>query len=127
MTRGPIITFDAFGSGDMGSTTDLQGPTRFTLDADRFAPVFVRAAFSGGSGSATLALKLDHHSDITRMDRTLQQITSIGTGGTAFVHYVIPRDELDEWRMTRGDYFVLDWTNPNTQTWSVTVGLAELR
>lgn len=119
-----IVVLADGGSGNMGDVTDEVSRARFKLDADRFVPAFVRVTFTGGSGSADMAVRIDSRLG-DHFDHTLFTFEAVGTDGSQ-VHYRIPADELYEWLLLRGDELVFEWTNPNgdnTQAWAAEVGM----
>lgn len=133
-----VIAYTAAGSADMGDVTDELSICRFALDAAhypqdvpssmwRFVPVFIRGGFSGGTGSDTLTLKVDHRSTLIRLDHTLCTVASVGTSSASILNIRWDMDEYPQWVLFYGDILVLEWTNPDsgTMTWGVEVGLAD--
>lgn len=119
-----IVVLSDGGTGNMGDVTDEVSPARFKLDAERFVPCFVRTTFTGGSGSANMAIRIDSRLG-DHFDHTLFTLKGLGIDGDQG-HYRIPADELYEWILLRGDELVFEWTNPNadnTQAWAVEIGL----
>ena len=117
----------ATGTGNMGDVTDRTSQARFWLDADRYALCWLRARFTGGTGSATLTLKLDHRDDIEVYDFTLRDWETMGTSGDAWLYSRITADELFHWTFQRGDIIVFEWTNPDpaVMRWALEVGLCD--
>jgi len=92
----------------------------------RFRIVFVRCHFTGGSGTAPLAIAIDSTAGAT-YDATLFTITQAGTGSD--VHFRVTSEELAEpsaWTLQPGDKIKIAWTNPDAgnMTWGLEVGLA---
>jgi len=123
-------TFNISGRGDMGSLVDRLVPPRFSLPISVYSLSALRVTFAGGSGSATLRLKVDHRSGPS-FDRTVQEFAGVGTGGTG-IEFRIDEDERDSFlfffdseRLIR-DELVLIWTDPDAgklTTWAVSADL----
>jgi hypothetical protein len=83
---------------------------------------YIRGTFTGGSSYADLAIKLAHRNRVTVF--TLHTLKDVGTGGNQ-VHLRILPGEEKAWTFPPCDQIVLEWTNPNTQEWTVEVGLED--
>lgn len=121
-----VQIFRASGTGDMATVTDAQPAPRFGLN-EPFLLLFLRAWFTGGSGSATMTLKqkaIDEPSGF--FDNDLVQFKESGTEIEAFQDFRVQADELYHWRFNAGDWIVPEWTNPDSGTmrWAIEVGLA---
>lgn len=118
------------GRGDMGSLTDRMVPPRFYLPVFTYTISALRVTFAGGSGSATLQLKLDHRMGPS-FDRVVFDFAGVGTGGKN-VEFRIGEDQRDTYlfffdleRLMR-DELVLIWTDPDAgklTTWAVSAEL----
>lgn len=117
-----IVPLSDSGVGtSMGDVTDTTSPARFWLETD-FGVAFIRGRFTDGSGQDNLVVRVDSQLG-TRHDYTLRTIENVGTDGRANVNFRISSSDLIHWVFTKGDVLVLEWTNPNTQVWGITVGL----
>jgi hypothetical protein len=92
----------------------------------------LRVTFAGGSGSATLSLKVDHRSGPS-FDRTVYSFPAVGTGG-ANIEFRIDADERDtflffyDYQLLVRDELVLIWTDPDggkATTWAVSADLRD--
>ncbi len=132
-----IQTFTDSGTGSMGDVVDVDSKARFWLDADYWFLVFIRGGFTGGTSQNDLAIRLDsRHAlpDVTEViggspkttpfDFTLYTLKNIGTDSRQLNHRIQPL-EYPTWTFRRGDILVLEWTNPNTQSWAIEVGLGD--
>lgn len=118
----------ATGLGDMGDVTDVHSVCRWRIDGAVFVPVFVRAKFTDGTGSATLSIKKNTLGDTVNLyDFTLKEIATAGTSGKANVSLTYLADELYGFPLYGGEDLVLEWTNPDagTMRWAVEVGLID--
>ncbi len=121
-----IVVLADGGTGNMGSVTNETSSARFKLDTGRFVLCFVRATFTGGSGSANMAVRIDSRLGID-FDHTLYTLLALGTGGDP-ANFRVPAEELYQWILLAGDELVFEWTNPNadnTQKWALEVGLVD--
>ena len=126
------MNIELSGRGDMGSLTDRLKPPRFFLPG-RYMLASLRVVFGGGSGSATMTLKVDHRKGPS-FDRTVFTWPGVGTGG-AGVDFRIDADQRDQFifypdseLMTR-DELVLIWTDPDAgdlTNWNVSAELVEV-
>jgi len=113
-------------TGDMGDATDKHSVCRWRIDGAIYFPVFVRAKFTAGTGSATLSIIKSSDDDVNDLyDFTLQTVPTVGTSGTANVIVNYLPDEVATYVFFPGDDLVLEWTNPDSGTmrWAVEVGL----
>jgi len=119
-----IVSIRAEGLGDMGTVTDETSIGRFSLDQD-YVLTRIRGHFSGGSGSATLSLYVDHRDTSGSYDSLLATWSSVGTGGAADLHHRIEAEEQHHWEFRAGDVLCFTWTNPDSGTmrWALEVGL----
>lgn len=136
-----LVTLRATGNGDMGDVTDEESGARFRLDTfeqdgityevDVWTFVGCRAQFTSGTGSATMALRVDHRDKSGLYDWTLQQWASAGTGGIADIaHRVSALEDLFAlYTFFAGDELVFEWTNPDSGTmrWAVELFLCAVR
>lgn len=123
-----IIMLRASGVGDMGDVTNIGSVARFALDdVDSYVLAWVRALFVGGTGSATMTLKLDHCDPTGHYDFALRDWPTMGTSGIAWVFSRVPADELFHWKINKGGILVFEWTNPDAgnMRWSLEIGLAD--
>ena len=107
----------AAGSGNIDET--------FGLDA-AFRLVFIRAHFSGGTGTAAFIVSLDSANGSAH-DTELFKITQAGTNQD--VHLRIGAGDVYEpspWTFQAGDYVRIQWANPDSgnMTWGLELGLA---
>lgn len=112
-----VVTKTATGSGDIDHAFGLD--TRFRL-------VFVRAHFSGGSGTAGITISVDSAGG-SAYDTRLFEVTQAGTNKD--VNLRIGAGDTYEpspWTFQDGDKVRIQWTNPDTgnMTWGLEVGLA---
>lgn len=112
-----VQTQTGTGTGDMDET--------YSIDR-RFRLVFVRCHFSGGVGTAALAIANASGAGAA-FDTRLFTIVQAGTGSD--VHLRINANELSEpsaWAFQPGDAIRVTWTNPDAgnMTWGLEVGLA---
>lgn len=133
-----IRSFRQNGMADMGDVTDRQSVARFALreiampdsrivPVDTWTLVGVRARFIGGSGSATVTLKLDHRDESGLYDWTLREWATRGEDNRNILHR--PSDESDlygAYPFFYGDELVFEWTNPDagTMRWCLEVFLS---
>lgn len=136
----------AHGSGSMGAVETVSSVGRFQHPTARSAYTLygIRGNFSGGSASASLAIRIDSRHEAqdlvaytapgassqiaSRFDFTLFTLPKIGTGGVNLHLRILPEEYpfFTFYRDTisgRWDTLVLEWTNPNTQVWALEVGL----
>ncbi len=152
---GVIRSFPQQGRGNMGSLESrYTNIGRFTLDVPRFVLVYYRAIVgqygapsdvpvTAPTGAADLEFRIDHASRISDTGGD-----GSGGAGTEIINYsflihkspdfgvgnedldIRLRDEqMQAGQMSRGDYAVALWTNPETAgdlRWTLEVGLAEL-
>ena len=130
-----IVQFTSSGISDMGDVTDEGSVARFTLDAPRFVPVYIRGKWTNigsvSSGSATLSFKIDHRSTGGLCDFTLLELPKMGTDtsadppGRPDLNLRFREDELYTWLFNRGEYLVAEWANPDSPyiRWALEVGL----
>jgi len=131
-----LVILPAYGTGNMGSVTDIHSTCRFRLDADRWCLRWIRVGFVGGSGEADLAICVDNG----RMAQGLRDTSSVLiTSPYDFTLYTIEDVGVASWRgqwraedseladyvFQRGDVLVLTWTNPSTTRWGVEVALVD--
>lgn len=138
-----IRTFRQTGLDDMGDVTDPKSVARFNLHTiheptpgahfERIVAswslisIFARAI--GGTGNATLTLKLDHRDTTGFYDWTLRSWSSFGTDGDrpVVLHRIEPleADFYSLYTFFQGDELVLDWANPDAgnMRWAVEVKL----
>lgn len=112
-----VLVQSASGNGDMDAA--------FSLDR-RFRLVFIRAHYSGSTGTAPLVMALDSGLG-TPFDARLFTIHRAGVGHD--VHLRIPaaeRIDPSPWTFQPGDQVNLSWTNPaaGAMIWGLTIGLA---
>ena len=127
-----IQPFTQTGTANMGDVTDELSIARFALpNAERYVLATLRALFTGGTGKADLVLKIDHRQGVD-FRFTPVTLPDSGTDGEPIIEYRVPEDELFHLIFLRDlatgkqDVAVLEWTNPNTQRWSVEVGLIDV-
>jgi len=114
------------GLGNMGDSTDVNSRCRWRIPGAIYVPVFLRAQFTSGTGSATLSIRRDMTADDTNLyDFVIKQVLTAGTDGKANVYLSYLADELATFPFFPGDDLVLEWTNPDSGTmrWAVEVGL----
>ena len=124
---GTIIRLLGTGTQDMGDVTDRTSVARFRLTGP-YTLLFVRALFTGGSGSATMTMKLDRLGDeLDLYDFTEDTWLTLGVGGSAIsaVRMVVPIDELPIYTYPPDHELVFEWPNPNSGTmrWALELGL----
>ena len=122
-----IITQRATGTGDMGSVTTKTSVARFGLDG-KFVLIWLKVNFSGGTGSATLTLKIDHHDESGLFDfDEAAPWASMGADATADLDWRVPVEEYPRYVYQERDVLVFDWTNPDAgnMRWMIEVGLAD--
>lgn len=112
-----VITKTATGSGDIDEA--------FELDC-RFRLAFLRCHFTGGAGSASLAILVDSAGG-SAYDTRLFTVTKAGANRD--VTFRISAEESVEpspWTFQDGDSVRIQWTNPDSGniTWGLEVGLA---
>ncbi len=109
---------DGFGTQD-GTTGRI---ARFYLADRKFCLSALRVHFSGGTGTATLYLKVDAKAG-TPYDTTLFELTGAGTG--VDINLRIPDEELRHWCFHPGDELTLEWENPDdgNMAWGATCDL----
>lgn len=123
-----IIWVGQTGTANMGDVTDDESVCRFSLpESARWVLVAIRGKFTGGTGTADCAIKLDRNIVSGFFDYTL--FTVNGVGSTKPLHFRVPDDKIDRWTFDGGansDEIVLEWTNPDSgnMRWAVEVGLA---
>lgn len=125
-----IVVLRASGDGDMGDVTDRASVARFKHpDLKKFALVYVKVRFTGGTGNATLSMKVDDEADISEFyDFLEEEWEAVGTDADKDrVDWLIPNDEYPRYVYQPGQELVFEWTNPDAQTmrWSIEVGLAD--
>lgn len=130
-----IRLFRTSGSGNMGDvTTDTDQKARFTLaDAQRFVPVFIRAHFYGSGSTAGLTLKIRSHASFayatagdatTGGEHDVALFTADKRGVGADFNLRLVEGDFEGWIFENGDQIVLEWTDPGTNYWGITVALA---
>lgn len=131
-----LVIEAANGTGSMGDVTDVDGPCRFTMDADRWCLRWMRVGFVAGSSSADLTLRVDNHrmppdwrdtADAlmaSAYDFVLDTIEDAGVDGW-FGMWRADDTEMSDFVFLRGDIFVPTWTNPNTQEWALEVAMLD--
>jgi len=124
-----IARFRATGVGNMGDVTDKASVARFALpSAERYVLAWIRAMFVGGSGNATMTLKVDHCDPTQQYDFSLRDWATMGaSGGNAWTFSRVPADELFHWVFPSEAILVFEWTNPDAgnMRWSLEVGLVD--
>lgn len=115
----PIVSV---GNGNMGTATDPTSRCRYGLTDRRWGLEFIRGTFKGGTGNADLAIKLAHRNGVTVF--TLHTLKDVGTDGSQVNLRILP-EEARAWEFEPEDKIVLEWTNPNTQEWTIEVGLKD--
>lgn len=128
MALGRLHNFTATGVANMGDVTDRGSICRFGLPVP-FLPTRFHGHVSGGSGSATLSLLLDHNDlDSDAFHNFLYaDWASFGTGGKTDVFWRVLDDELAGFVSTPPQEIVAKWTNPasGTMRWEIMLTLAE--
>ena len=124
---GPITRLLGYGTQSMGNVTKRTSVARFGLKVP-YTLMFVRALFTGGSGSATMTMKLDRLGDeLDLYDFTEDTWLTLGVGGSAIstVRMVVPADEWPIYTYPADHELVFEWANPNSGTmrWALEVGL----
>lgn len=118
------------GDGDMGDVADESiVRCRFKIERNDRVLLFIRARFSGGSGTADLTLYIDKH-PVSQTPKTYFELyTFLDVGPTKQVHGRWTKDEQDAWQFKKGDELVIEWTNPDpgNMSWSLEVGLTNAR
>jgi len=127
-----VIPIALQGRGNMGSVTDAASVARARLANGTYGLLYVNVSFSGGSGSATMTIKLDHRKGPV-FDRTIHTLAAVGTGGTAFQSFRVPEDELQNYlcftdqETKEQDVIVSLWTDPDGATdWALEYGLYQV-
>ncbi len=90
--------------------------------------LFVRCHFTGGSSSADFVIGLNATQGAV-YDMALYTVDEVGTGSRD-VHFRLGTRETGDpsaWEYRAGDLATFTWTNPNTQTWGLTVGMIPTR
>jgi len=129
-----VVKQRATGAGNMGDVQSDTDPVRFGLLEDYYL-LWIRAKFSGGTGSATMQVKLRHKdrrgwiaaTTDGRFDFVELEALTLGTGGTANFNSLVPADEHHRYIYDGGELLVPEWTNPNTQVWGIELGLAPVQ
>ena len=119
--RSIIQKHDSGAEVSMGDVTNTASQARFWLDT-AFGLAFIRGHFTGGTSQTGMAIRVDSRLG-TRHDTKLWTMQDVGTDGDADVNFRIGDSELAHWTFPAGDVLVLEWTNPNTQTWGIVAGL----
>lgn len=113
----------ANGFADMGSLATEESVGRFSMrdielggiryPVEVWNLIAVRGRFIGGSGNATLSIKLDHRAGGGLYDWTLKTFATTGSTNPDLNFHA--SDEADLWAYPffRGDELVFDWTNPD--------------
>ena len=121
-----IVRVRATGLDNMGSVGDKNSICRFSLPGvDPFVLLSVRAIFSGGAGSATLTMKLDHPDDSGLYDFVEREWLNAGTGNVKNIQTTILPEEWALFTYQPLDRLVFDWTNPDAgnMRWALEVGM----
>ena len=108
----------------MATAGDLGTLPRAGLSVPWFL-VFVRVHYSGGSGTAALALSIDGREPTqAEQNVTLYPTGARGTG-TDF-NFVVPETEYAAWSFTPDEQLILTWSNPDAgnMVWAATIGVA---
>lgn len=116
------------GRGDMGDVTVRSSVARFSLPVPAYRVSGIKVTFSGGSGSASLAVRVDSRRG-AQFNHTLFTLEGVGTGGDA-VNFRVPEDDREAWTLSYcestdiRDELVLEWTDPDGSTnWAIEVDL----
>ncbi len=127
-----IKTIHRSGQGDMGDVSDKASPARFRLrDAVKKGYVLVsfKVHVSGGSGTATLTLRVDHAkgSNFDVVEATTLNPIGTGAGGKTDHTWVVPRDEYPHYSWSQESELVAVWTDPDgskATRWGIEIKLA---
>lgn len=109
----------------MGSVSDPTAGVRFGSRTERYTLVDFKVSFAGGTGSASIVLKLDasETSEHAQGDKTLFTFESAGTtGDNPNINFRIDDSERDNWTFPAGQMIVAEWTNPDdgNMEWDIT-------
>ena len=114
----------AYATGPTGNISESFGLN------ENWTLLFVRCHFTGGSGSALFAIGLDAAQG-SAYDTLLYTVddTAVGTDTRDLSFRLGTREAGDPsaWEFRAGDLATFAWTNPNTQTWGLTVGMIPTR
>ena len=115
------------GLQNMGDVTDRGAGARFFLRDVEFEGavrqvtvwtlIAIRGRFVGGTGSATLSLRVDHRIESGLFDWTLKTWANMGATNRNLLHRA--SDDADLWAtypFFHGDELVCEWTNPAAGT-----------
>lgn len=113
--------------GNMGTLDDRTSIARFSRP-NLWVPIRLLGKFSGGSGSATLFMYLDHDPDSAMHSLELKSWATVGTSGTAIFIWQPTYDTLQGFVVPPPAEIVLVWANPSGgQTWEMMLTGADVQ
>lgn len=119
-----LRTVRATGTGNLNLTVGPSSPATKSLKL-----VYIRIHFSGGAGTATVTLSVDHASG-SAYDTILATIAARGSTGSADCFYPVPAADNQDpspYLVPAGSAFLVSWTNPDpgNMTYGAEVGYLE--
>jgi hypothetical protein len=123
---GRLLTQRETGVGNMGDVTDPKSAARFDGGGGGFQLRWIKGLASGGTGSATLSLKLDHSERSRHFDwNEGAPWSAFGADATlSDIDWRVSAEDTDRYTYQPGDVLVFEWTNPDpgNMRWALEVG-----
>ena len=114
-----IREVEAYGAGDIAETLFLTDASGARLACTL---CYLRVHWASGSGTATLKVSVD---DERGSDFDVDLYARAARGNGADLNLI--NNNLPGWRIRAASAYKVSWTDPGTATWSIVVGLKQVK